>query len=61
MVSIAPITANLTKAGESGVAFQLNGRDFVILLDQITTVDKSRLENFIGVSSSPRLSKLRAP
>jgi mRNA-degrading endonuclease toxin of MazEF toxin-antitoxin module len=48
IVSIAPITSNIAKAGESSVPFQLNGRDSVILLDQITTVAKGRLGKFIG-------------
>jgi mRNA-degrading endonuclease toxin of MazEF toxin-antitoxin module len=58
IVSIAPITSNLAKVGESGVSFQLNGKDSVILLDRITTVDKNRLGKFIGQIDSATVTEV---
>src|SRR5438105_3728635 len=48
IVSVAPITSNMAHIGESSVPFQIDGRDSVVLLDRVTTIDKSRLEKFLG-------------
>jgi mRNA-degrading endonuclease toxin of MazEF toxin-antitoxin module len=45
---VAPITSNTATVGESGVLFQIDGRDSVVLLDRVTTIEKGRLGKSFG-------------
>jgi mRNA interferase MazF len=51
-VIVAPITSNASKIFPFEVGLALKGKRGKILLDQIRTVDKSRLENRIDVCDS---------
>ncbi|MGA7925274.1 MAG: hypothetical protein WCA20_04700 [Candidatus Sulfotelmatobacter sp.] len=44
--AVAPITSNTATVGESGVLFQIDGRDSVVLLDRVITIEKGRLCKF---------------
>jgi mRNA-degrading endonuclease toxin of MazEF toxin-antitoxin module len=46
--TVAPITSNTATFGESGVLFQIDGRDSVVLLDRVTTIEKGGLGKFFG-------------
>ena len=48
ILSVAPITSNTARIGASSVLFHIDGRDSVVLLDRVTTIDKARLGKFLG-------------
>lgn len=44
IVSVAPLTAAAERKGEYSVEVEVNGRPSFVMLDRITTMDKSRLD-----------------
>ena len=59
----APITPNTATVRESGVLFQIDGLDSVVLLDRVTTIERGRLGKFFENSATkkPRSRRSRPP
>jgi mRNA-degrading endonuclease toxin of MazEF toxin-antitoxin module len=59
--AVAPITSNTATVGESGVLFQIDGRDSVVLLDRVITIEKGRLGKFLGELGDEKALAIATP
>jgi len=59
--AVAPITSNTATVGESGVLFQIDGRDSVVLLDRVITIEKGRPGKFLGELGDEKALAIATP